>query len=231
MGLRGRRWEIKVGSRFAANKSFSLQQPRSAHQSQRSGPRQQMGRETLMVTRVKSNLAFLDSASRLLVDSCPAVSAHLQQELTDEAFATKTALADSRKHEACLSCGYLATPENSTTQLVRDVESARAKGSRMPPEGQQRKLLVTTCAKCGNRSRTTVTPAPAVNKRTNRPSDGRESKADESHTKISRKKKQSLRKKEQNLRTMLRDQRYPTRGAPAAKFGLSLMDLMKSDAS
>jgi hypothetical protein len=65
----------------------------------------------------------------------------------------------------------------------------------------------------------------------NRPSDGEESKGDESQAKISRKKKQSVRKKEQSLQAMLRDQRYPTRGAPSSKFGLSLMDLMKSDAS
>jgi hypothetical protein len=184
-----------------------------------------------MATRVKSNLAFLDSASRLMMHSCPAASAHMQQELRDEAFANGIKLPDSRKHETCLSCGYIATPVNSTTQLMQDIEPTRAKGSRKPPGGPRLKVLVTICSKCGNKSKTKITPTPPVNKKMNGPNDGVESKGDEPSAKISRKKKQSLRKKEQSLQTMLRNQRYPTRSVTSAKFGLSLMDLMKSDPS
>jgi hypothetical protein len=182
-----------------------------------------------MAARVKSNLAFLDSASRLLVHSCPAISAHIQQELTDEAFESSIKLPDSRKHETCLSCGSIANAENSTTRLVQDVEPTREKGPRQR-KVPQHKVLVTTCSKCGNRSKTKIAAAPAVNRRTNRPSNSLESKGEDPQAKISRKKKQSLRKKEQSLQTMLRDQRYPARTAATSKFGLSLMDLMKSDA-
>lgn len=184
-----------------------------------------------MATRVKANIAFLDSASRLLVQTCPAASAHMQQELADEAFANGIKLPDSRKHETCLSCGYIATPMNSTTQLMQDIEPARAKGSRKPSGGPRHKILVTICSRCGNKSKTKIAPTPPVNRQTNRLSDGVESKSDEPAAKISRKKKQALRKRGQSLQTMLRDQRYPTRSVTSAKFGLSLMDLMKSDPS
>jgi RNAse P Rpr2/Rpp21/SNM1 subunit domain len=177
-----------------------------------------------MATRTKSNLAFLDSASRLLMRSCPAVSAHLQQGLTDEAFATGTSLGDARKHEICLACGSIATPESSTTQLVKDETEPRKQSGR-----PQRKTLVTKCSKCGCSSRSNIPPASAPNRRKKPASDSAESKGDESQAKISRKRKQSLRKKGQSLHTMLRDQRVPARGPPASKFGLSLMDLMKSD--
>jgi RNase P subunit RPR2 len=180
---------------------------------------------------VATHMKFLDAASHLMLQSCPAASAHLQLEFSDIAASRTVELPEQRKHEVCGACGYIATPASSTP-LAFEPSGKKRKGAIKSGVEPEDKVLVSECKKCGYKTTSRV-PVPP---RRHSKGQGRERQTtvtdgSNSRVKLSRKQKQAQARTSGSLQSMLAKSRTSGAGAgrePSSGFGLNLFDIMKT---
>jgi hypothetical protein len=182
---------------------------------------------------VATNLKFLDAASHLMLQTCPAASAHLQLEFTDIAVSQAVELPEQRKHEVCGACGYIAAPASSTS-LAFETTGKKKKGAIKSGIKPEDKVLVNECKKCGYKTRSRVSVPPRRHpKRRATNGQGKQTAvvdASNSRMKLSRKQKQAQARTSGSLQAMLAKSRTSGAGAgagPSSGFGLNLLDIMK----
>jgi RNAse P Rpr2/Rpp21/SNM1 subunit domain len=184
----------------------------------------------------RRTMKYQDAASHLLLTTCPAISAYLQQEVTEAAIKSKIDMPDSRKHQICEACGYIAVPQTMSTLTMN---SSRKRNRLKFSPSSDSQSIVTKCKICDVPAKSWVEASKRHDfsvgvrllSRYN-PATGiktlaiEKSKEAPDGTKLSRKDRSVKRKLEMSLQARLQSHAHTAQ--KQAGFGLSLMDLMKS---
>jgi hypothetical protein len=189
---------------------------------------------------VATHMKFLDAASHLMLQSCPAAAAHLQLEFSDIAASQAVVLPEQRKHEVCGACGYITTPASSTPLAFESSGSLKKRKGALRSEVKPNdKTLANECKKCGCKTTSRV-PLPARRHPKRQATTGQAKQTaaaataadgSNSRVKLSRKQKQAQARTSGSLQAMLAKSRTSGAGAgtgPSSGFGLNLFDMMKT---